>query len=233
MSLVLSNLVIRGCFCYTCSILNLRLYYFMKDLYFVVSSNLALERLLDFFSHRYLPAISIETLRGIRSSLATNNKGICFPVYLKLSGLVFSCVDSLPEKVEPIVVRTKTKTIVVNGKESSTLHGLDLFPKFRRSEWNSFGTSFRVSSTEDLRHIMLNLSGVLDSMYHIAEESFDQGTEVYISTKEGFCVPSIMTDSGLEPLVTGISSKDIATIKSSEIVNYSKDFIFETPIKEF
>lgn len=189
--------------------------------YFEVTSEEAFNRLKFYFSNRFLPWSVSRSLKSI--------EGESYPLYLKLDSLTFSVV-SREEVEKPVVVRTKTKIVRSETVTKVNDGGLDLYPKFKRSSWNSFGLGYRITSLEDYKDFCMKLAG----SYTSCEKHFSglkvAGT-VIAFIKEGVIVVCIEHPKGVLFPIGGVSDRDMSLISKARIIDYSKDYVFPSPIE--
>jgi hypothetical protein len=127
-----------------------------KDLiYFSVPDEYALEKLKEYFSSRFLPSVLKTKLSLIETSV--------FPAFIKLDGSDLELTSKAEADKHPsniIVVRNLTRKVVSETVEKVVKEYIDLYPKFRRSDWNSSKVGFRVHSEEDLLHLYSTMLGL-------------------------------------------------------------------------
>lgn len=190
-------------------------------IYFEITSEEAFSRLKFYFSRRFLPWSVSRSLKSIESD--------SYPLYLKLESLTFSVV-SASEVENPVVVRTKTKIVRSETVTKVDDGGLDLYPKFKRSSWNSFSLGYRITSLEDYKDFCMKLAG----SYTSCEKHFSglkvAGT-VIAFIKEGVIVVCVEHPKGVLYPLGGVSAKDKSLIDKAKIIDYSRDYVFPSPIE--
>lgn len=195
-----------------------------KDLiYFSVPDEYALEKLKEYFSSRFLPSVLKSKLSSIETSI--------FPAFIKLDGSDLELVtkrevDRYPSNL--IVVRHLTRKVVSETVEKVVKEYIDLYPKFRRSDWNSSKVGFRVSSEEDLNHLYGSILGLTN--LESARSVLAVNGSVVIFTKEGSISVCLEDEEGLH-LVKGCAQTLISNLESAKLVDYSKDYKFTSPIE--
>lgn len=195
-----------------------------KDLiYFSVPDEYALTKLKEYFSSRFLPSVLKSKLSSIETSV--------FPAFIKLEGSDLELTSKAEADKHPsniIVVRHLTRKVVSETVEKVVKEYIDLYPKFRRSDWNSSKVGFRVHSEEDLHHlygIMLGLSNLGS-----ARSVLSVSGSVVIFVKEGSISVCLEDDEGLH-LVKGCAQTLVSNLKTAKFVDYSKDYKFTSPIE--
>lgn len=195
-----------------------------KDLiYFSVPDEYALTKLKEYFSSRFLPSVLKSKLSSIETSV--------FPAFIKLDGSDLELTSKAEADKHPsniIVVRHLTRKVVSETVEKVVKEYIDLYPKFRRSDWNSSKVGFRVHSEEDLHHlygIMLGLSNLGS-----ARSVLSVSGSVVIFVKEGSISVCLEDDEGLH-LVKGCAQTLVSNLKTAKFVDYSKDYKFTSPIE--
>ena len=195
-----------------------------KDLiYFSVPDEYALEKLKEYFSSRFLPSVLKSKLSSIETSV--------FPAFIKLDGSDLELTSKAEADKHPsniIVVRHLTREVVSETVEKVVKEYIDLYPKFRRSDWNSSKVGFRVHSEEDLLHLYSTMLGLTN--LESAKAVLAVNGSVVIFVKEGSISVCLEDDEGLH-LVKGCAQTLVSNLKSAKFVNYTKDYKFTSPIE--
>ena len=195
-----------------------------KDLiYFSVPDEYALEKLKEYFSSRFLPSVLKTKLSLIETSV--------FPAFIKLDGSDLELTSKTEADKHPsniIVVRHLTRKVVSETVEKVVKEYIDLYPKFRRSDWNSSKVGFRVHSEEDLLHLYSTMLGLTN--LESAKSVLAVNGSVVIFVKEGSISICLEDDEGLH-LVKGCAQTLVSNLKSAKFVDYTKDYKFTSPIE--
>lgn len=195
-----------------------------KDLiYFSVPDEYALEKLKEYFSSRFLPSVLKSKLSSIETSV--------FPAFIKLDGSDLELTSKAEADKHPsniIVVRHLTRKVVSETVEKVVKEYIDLYPKFRRSDWNSSKVGFRVHSEEDLLHLYSTMLGLTN--LESAKSVLAVNGSVVIFVKEGSISVCLEDDEGLH-LVKGCAQTLVSNLKSAKFVDYTKDYKFTSPIE--
>lgn len=195
-----------------------------KDLiYFSVPDEYALEKLKEYFSSRFLPSVLKTKLSLIETSV--------FPAFIKLDGSDLELTSKAEADKHPsniIVVRHLTRKVVSETVEKVVKEYIDLYPKFRRSDWNSSKVGFRVHSEEDLLHLYSTMLGLTN--LESARSVLAVNGSVVIFVKEGSISVCLEDDEGLH-LVKGCAQTLVSNLKTAKFVNYTKDYKFTSPIE--
>ena len=195
-----------------------------KDLiYFQVPDQYALDKLKEYFNGRFFPSVLRDKLSSVETAL--------FPAFIKLDGSELELVtkrevDRYPNNL--IVVRHLTRKVVSETVEKVVKEYIDLYPKFKRSDWNSSKLGFRVLSEEDLLHLygtMLGLTGLESAKSVLAVNG-----SVVIFVKEGSITICLEDEEGLH-LVKGCAQTLLSNLESAKILDYTKDYKFTSPIE--
>lgn len=195
-----------------------------KDLiYFSVPDEYALEKLKEYFSSRFLPSVLRTKLTLIETSV--------FPAFIKLDGSDLELVtkrevDRYPSNI--IVVRHLTRKVVSETVEKVVKEYIDLYPKFKRSDWNSSKLGFRVSSEEDLSHLYGTMLGLTN--LESAKSVLAVNGSVVIFVKEGSITICLEDEEGLH-LVKGCAQTLLSNLESAKILDYTKGYKFTSPIE--
>lgn len=195
-----------------------------KDLiYFSVPDEYALEKLKEYFSSRFFPSVLKSKLSSIETSV--------FPAFIKLDGSELELVtkrevDRYPNNL--IVVRHLTRKVVSETVEKVVKEYIDLYPKFKRSDWNSSKLGIRVSSEEDLLHLYGTMLGL--SNLESAKSVLAVNGSVVIFVKEGSITICLEDEEGLH-LVKGCAQTLLSNLESAKILDYTKDYKFTSPIE--
>ena len=195
-----------------------------KDLiYFSVPDEYALNKLKEYFSSRFLPSVLKSKLSSIETSV--------FPAFIKLDGSDLELTSKAEADKHPsniIVVRHLTRKVVSETVEKVVKEYIDLYPKFRRSDWNSSKVGFRVHSEEDLLHLYDTMLGLTN--LESARSVLAVNGSVVIFVKEGSISVCLEDDEGLH-LVKGCSQTLVSNLKTAKFVDYLKDYKFTSPIE--
>ena len=195
-----------------------------KDLiYFSVPDEYALTKLKEYFSSRFLPSVLKSKLSSIETSV--------FPAFIKLDGSDLELTSKAEADKHPsniIVVRHLTRKVVSETVEKVVKEYIDLYPKFRRSDWNSSKVGFRVHSEEDLLHLYSTMLGLTN--LESARSVLAVNGSVVIFVKEGSISVCLEDDEGLH-LVKGCAQTLVSNLKSAKFVDYTKDYKFTSPIE--
>ena len=195
-----------------------------KDLiYFSVPDEYALEKLKEYFSSRFLPSVLRTKLTLIETSV--------FPAFIKLDGSELELTSKVEADKHPsniIVVRHLTRKVVSETVEKVVKEYIDLYPKFRRSDWNSSKVGFRVHSEEDLLHLYSTMLGLTN--LESARSVLAVNGSAVIFVKEGSISVCLEDDEGLH-LVKGCAQTLVSNLKTAKFVDYSKDYKFTSPIE--
>lgn len=195
-----------------------------KDLiYFSVPDEYALEKLKEYFSSRFLPSVLRTKLTLIETSV--------FPAFIKLYGSDLELVtkrevDRYPSNI--IVVRHLTRKVVSETVEKVVKEYIDLYPKFRRSDWNSSKLGLRVSSEEDLNHLYGSMLGLTN--LESAKSVLAVNGSVVIFVKEGSITICLEDEEGLH-LVKGCAQTLLSNLESAKIIDYTREYKFTSPIE--
>ena len=195
-----------------------------KDLiYFSVPDEYALEKLKEYFSSRFLPSVLKSKLSSIETSV--------FPAFIKLDGSELELTSKAEADKHPsniIVVRHLTRKVVSETVEKVVKEYIDLYPKFRRLDWNSSKVGFRVHSEEDLLHLYSTMLGLTN--LESARSVLAVNGSVVIFVKEGSISVCLEDDEGLH-LVKGCAQTLVSNLKMAKFVDYSKEYKFTSPIE--
>lgn len=195
-----------------------------KDLiYFSVPDEYALTKLKEYFSGRFLPSVLRTKLSLIETSV--------FPAFIKLDGSDLELTSKAEADKHPsniIVVRHLTRKVVSETVEKVVKEYIDLYPKFRRSDWNSSKVGFRVHSEEDLLHLYSTMLGLTN--LESARSVLAVNGSVVIFVKEGSISVCLEDDEGLH-LVKGCAQTLVSNLKTAKFVDYTKDYKFTSPIE--
>lgn len=195
-----------------------------KDLiYFSVPDEYALTKLKEYFSNRFLPSVLKTKLSLIETPV--------FPAFIKLDGSELELTSKTEADKHPsniIVVRHLTRKVVSETVEKVVKEYIDLYPKFRRSDWNSSKVGFRVHSEEDLLHLYSTMLGLTN--LESAKSVLAVNGSVVIFVKEGSISVCLEDDEGLH-LVKGCAQTLVSNLKMAKFVDYSKDYKFTSPIE--
>lgn len=195
-----------------------------KDLiYFQVPDQYALDKLKEYFTGWFFPSVLRDKLTSIETST--------YPAFIKLDGSELGLVtkkeaDSHPSNI--IVVRHLTRKIVSETVESVVKESIDLYPKFKRSAWNSSLVGLRVSSEEDLSHLYDTMLGL--SNFESARSVLAVNGSVVIFVKEGSISICLEDEEGLH-LVKGCAQTLISNLEKAKFIDYTKDYKLTSPIE--
>ena len=120
-----------------------------KDLiYFDVPNKHIFKKFKRYFSARFLPEVLVKRLQNLRPT--------SYPAYIKLEGSSLELV--LEEEAQSnlsniIKVRNLERKVVSSQVEKVVKEHIDLYPKFKRAEWNSGTVGLIINSEEDLIHL--------------------------------------------------------------------------------
>ena len=195
-----------------------------KDLiYFSVPDEYALTKLKEYFSSRFLPSVLKSKLSSIETSV--------FPAFIKLDGSDLEITSKAEADKHPsniIVVRHLTRKVVSETVEKVVKEYIDLYPKFRRSDWNSSKVGFRVHSEEDLHNLYGTMLGL--SNLESARSVLSVNGSVVIFVKEGSISVCLEDEKGLH-LVKGCAQTLVSNLKFAKFVDYTKEYKFTSPIE--
>lgn len=195
-----------------------------KDLiYFSVPDEYALTKLKEYFSSRFLPSVLKSKLSSIETSV--------FPAFIKLDGSDLELTSKAEADKHPsniIVVRHLTRKVVSETVEKVVKEYIDLYPKFRRSDWNSSKVGFRVHSEEDLHYLYGTMLGL--SNLESARSVLSVNGSVVIFVKEGSISVCLEDSEGLH-LVKGCAQTLVSNLKTAKFVDYTKEYKFTSPIE--
>ena len=195
-----------------------------KDLiYFSVPDEYALNKLKEYFSSRFFPSVLKTKLSLIEASV--------FPAFIKLDGSDLELTSKAEADKHPsniIVVRHLTRKVVSETVEKVVKEYIDLYPKFRRSDWNSSKVGFRVHSEEDLHNLYGTMLGL--SNLESARSVLSVNGSVVIFVKDGSIYVCLEGEDGLH-LVKGCAQTLVSNLKTAKFVDYTKDYKFTSPIE--
>lgn len=195
-----------------------------KDLiYFQVPDQYVLDKLKEYFNGRFFPSVLRDKLSSVETAL--------FPAFIKLDGSDLELTSKAEANKFPnniIVVRHLTRKIVSETVESVVKESIDLYPKFKRSAWNSSLVGIRVSSEEDLSHLYDTMLGL--SNYESARSVLAVNGSVVIFVKEGSISVCLEDEEGLH-LVKGCAQTLISNLERAKFVDYTKDYKLTSPIE--
>lgn len=195
-----------------------------KDLiYFSVPDEYALGKLKKFFSERFFTSSLKDALNKIQTNV--------FPCYIKLDGLDLNLVseaEALSNEPNIIVVRHLQRKVVTDNVSITYKESIDLYPKFRRTAWNSGEVGFRVSTEHDLHDLYIRVAG--DKGYELAKSILNTEGSVVILTKEGCPLVCVELETGLT-LINVYSWATEDKLKKVKVVDYTKDYKFTSPIE--
>lgn len=195
-----------------------------KDLiYFDVPTKYIFKKFKKYFSNRFFPEVLVKRLQHLRPT--------SYPAYIKLEGSFLGLVseeEALSNQSNIIKVRNLERKVVSSEVEKVVKEHIDLYPKFKRSEWNSGTTGLIVSSEEDLIHLYSTMLG--HNSFEIARSVISATGSVIIFIKEGSPMVCVKTADGIEP-VKGLCQLFYPKLEKAKFVDYSKEYGLTSPIE--
>lgn len=195
-----------------------------KDLiYFDVPTKYIFKKFKKYFSNRFFPEVLIKRLQHLRPT--------SYPAYIKLEGSFLGLVseeEALSNQANIIKVRNLERKVVSSEVEKVVKEHIDLYPKFKRSEWNSGTTGLIVSSEEDLIHLYSTMLG--HNSFEIARSVISATGSAVIFIKEGSPMVCVKTADGIEP-VKGLCQLFYPKLEKAKFVEYSKEYGLTSPIE--
>jgi len=195
-----------------------------KDLiYFEIPEEGILGKFKGYFSSRFLPKVMVNKLLSISPK--------DYPAYIKVEGSNLELVTSeeafnYPDNI--IKARNLERVVVANEVEKVVKQHIDLYPKFKRSNWNSGKVGFIIKSEEDLVHIFSTLLG--GKSYHVAKSVLAATGSVILFVKEGNTMVCLKGTEGIEP-VKGFCQTFSIKLDKANFVEYTKYFKLSSPIE--
>lgn len=195
-----------------------------KDLiYFDVPTKYIFKKFKKYFSNRFFPEVLVKRLQHLRPT--------SYPAYIKLEGSFLGLVseeEALSNQSNIIKVRNLERKVVSSEVEKVVKEHIDLYPKFKRSEWNSGTTGLIVSSEEDLIHLYSTMLG--HNSFEIARSVISATGSAIIFIKEGSPMVCVKTADGIEP-VKGLCQLFYPKLEKAKFVDYSKEYGLTSPIE--
>ena len=195
-----------------------------KDLiYFDVPTKYIFKKFKKYFSNRFFPEVLVKRLQHLRPT--------SYPAYIKLEGSFLGLVseeEALSNQSNIIKVRNLERKVVSSEVEKVVKEHIDLYPKFKRSEWNSGTTGLIVSSEEDLIHLYSTMLG--HNSFEIARSVISATGSAIIFIKEGSPMVCVKTAEGIEP-VKGLCQLFYPKLEKAKFVEYSKEYGLTSPIE--
>lgn len=195
-----------------------------KDLiYFDVPTKYIFKKFKKYFSNRFFPEVLVKRLQHLRPT--------SYPAYIKLEGSFLGLVseeEALSNQDNIIKVRNLERKVVSSEVEKVVKEHIDLYPKFKRSEWNSGTTGLIVSSEEDLIHLYSTMLG--HNSFEIARSVISATGSAIIFVKEGSPMVCVKTADGIEP-VKGLCQLFYPKLEKAKFVEYSKEYGLTSPIE--
>lgn len=195
-----------------------------KDLiYFDVPTKYIFKKFKKYFSNRFFPEVLVKRLQHLRPT--------SYPAYIKLEGSSLGLVseeEALSNQANIIKVRNLERKVVSSQVEKVVKEHIDLYPKFKRSEWNSGTTGLIVSSEEDLIHLYSTMLG--HNSFEIARSVISATGSAIIFVKEGSPMVCVKTADGIEP-VKGLCQLFYPKLEKAKFMEYSKEYGLTSPIE--
>lgn len=195
-----------------------------KDLiYFDVPTKYIFKKFKKYFSNRFFPEVLVKRLQHLRPT--------SYPAYIKLEGSFLGLVseeEALSNQSNIIKVRNLERKVVSSEVEKVVKEHIDLYPKFKRSEWNSGTTGLIVKSEEDLVHLYSTMLG--HNSFEIARSVISATGSAIIFIKEGSPMVCVKTAEGIEP-VKGLCQLFYPKLEKAKFVEYSKEYGLTSPIE--
>jgi hypothetical protein len=195
-----------------------------KDLiYFDVPTKYIFKKFKKYFSNRFFPEVLVKRLQHLRPT--------SYPAYIKIEGSFLGLVseeEALSNQTNIIKVRNLERKVVSSEVEKVVKEHIDLYPKFKRSEWNSGTTGLIVKSEEDLIHLYSTMLG--HNSFEVARSVISATGSAIIFVKEGSPMVCVKTADGIEP-VKGLCQLFYPKLEKAKFVEYSKEYGLTSPIK--
>lgn len=195
-----------------------------KDLiYFDVPNKHIFKKFKRYFSARFLPEVLVKRLQNLRPT--------SYPAYIKLEGSSLELV--LEEEAQSnlsniIKVRNLERKVVSSQVEKVVKEHIDLYPKFKRAEWNSGTVGLIINSEEDLIHLYSTMLG--HKSFEVAKSVISAAGSAIIFVKEGSPMVCVKTVEGIEP-VKGLCQLFYPKLEKAIFVEYSKEYGLTSPIE--
>lgn len=195
-----------------------------KDLiYFDVPNKHIFKKFKRYFSARFLPEVLVKRLQNLRPT--------SYPAYIKLEGSSLELV--LEEEAQSnlsniIKVRNLERKVVSSQVEKVVKEHIDLYPKFKRAEWNSGTVGLIINSEEDLIHLYSTMLG--HKSFEVAKSVISAAGSAIIFVKEGSPMVCVKTAEGIEP-VKGLCQLFYPKLEKAKFVEYSKEHGLTSPIE--
>lgn len=195
-----------------------------KDLiYFDVPTKYIFKKFKKYFSNRFFPEVLVKRLQHLRPT--------SYPAYIKLEGSFLGLVseeEALSNQTNIIKVRNLERKVVSSEVEKVVKEHIDLYPKFKRSEWNSGTTGLIVKSEEDLVHLYSTMLG--HNSFEVARSVISATGSAIIFIKEGSPMVCVKTADGIEP-VKGLCQLFYPKLEKAKFMEYSKEYGLTSPIE--
>ena len=195
-----------------------------KDLiYFDVPNKHIFNKFKRYFSARFLPEVLVKRLQNLRPT--------SYPAYIKLEGSSLELV--LEEEAQSnlsniIKVRNLERKVVSSQVEKVVKEHIDLYPKFKRAEWNSGTVGLIINSEEDLIHLYSTMLG--HKSFEVAKSVISAAGSAIIFVKEGSPMVCVKTAEGIEP-VKGLCQLFYPKLEKAKFVEYFKEYGLTSPIE--
>ena len=192
-------------------------------IYFDVPTKYIFKKFKKYFSNRFFPEVLVKRLQHLRPT--------SYPAYIKLEGSSLGLVseeEALSNQANIIKVRNLERKVVSSQVEKVVKEHIDLYPKFKRSEWNSGTTGLIVSSEEDLIHLYSTMLG--HNSFEIARSVISATGSAIIFVKEGSPMVCVKTADGIEP-VKGLCQLFYPKLEKAKFMEYSKEYGLTSPIE--
>lgn len=195
-----------------------------KDLiYFDVPNKHIFKKFKRYFSARFLPEVLVKRLRNLRPT--------SYPAYIKLEGSFLGLVseeEAQSNLANIIKVRNLERKVVSSQVEKVVKEHIDLYPKFKRAEWNSGTVGLIVNSEEDLIHLYSTMLG--HKSFEVARSVISAAGSAIIFVKEGSPMVCVKTAEGIEP-VKGLCQLFYPKLEKAKFLEYSKEYGLTSPIE--
>ena len=127
-----------------------------------------------------------------------------------------------------IKVRNLERKVVSSQVEKVVKEHIDLYPKFKRAEWNSGTVGLIINSEEDLIHLYSTMLG--HKSFEVAKSVISAAGSAIIFVKEGSPMVCVKTSEGIEP-VKGLCQLFYPKLEKAKFVEYSKEYGLTSPIE--
>ena len=195
-----------------------------KDLiYFDVPNKHIFKKFKRYFSARFLPEVLVKRLQNLRPT--------SYPAYIKLEGSFLGLVseeEAQSNLANIIKVRNLERKVVSSQVEKVVKEHIDLYPKFKRAEWNSGTVGLIVNSEEDLIHLYSTMLG--HKSFEVAKSVISAAGSAIIFVKEGSPMVCVKTAESIEP-VKGLCQLFYPKLEKAKFVEYSKGYGLTSPIE--